>query len=192
MGRRNQKKRIRLSDSDLQSYAAEHFVYELEMLFGTASLFASMPPTPVLKDAVLESFLLHMRSLVSFFYPVSVKPDDVIADDFCGPPNAWRSQRPQQSRVLETALTRAHKELAHLTQGRIAGTPANKIWDLETLSIELKSVTEKFIAIALPQRLDRSAAAKILALLNPPSATNVSTPSSLIAVAGLTHSVVKP
>jgi hypothetical protein len=63
-----------------------------------------------LHDALLESFLVHLRSLIDFFYRGG-QDDDVVAKDFFDKPGEWSAN---ESTLLTSAHTRANKELSHL------------------------------------------------------------------------------
>jgi hypothetical protein len=47
--------------------------------------------------------------------------------------------------TLETAKSRADKELAHLTTERKTGTPKEKEWPVESLTQEIRSLLELFV-----------------------------------------------
>jgi hypothetical protein len=50
----------------------------------------NIPPDGYMHDAAVESFVLHLRNLIDFFYPRrSVQDSDVIATDFMDDPAAW-------------------------------------------------------------------------------------------------------
>src|SRR5258708_17002608 len=78
-----------LSDPDLIAYSNEHVKYEISMLLDCGNLlthsFQSESPdlATVLRNALLESFAIHLRNLVDFLYPgTNVKDTDVLADYF--------------------------------------------------------------------------------------------------------------
>ena len=60
---------------------AEHVAYEIRMLRYTGKKLRFRLDRNS-RNSTLESFLLHVRNLRDFFYPVKLKKDDVIADDF--------------------------------------------------------------------------------------------------------------
>jgi hypothetical protein len=63
--------------------ASEHLFYELWMLESVERLLTlgAFGPGPV-SNALLESFSVHARALSQFFFPVTPKSDDVLAEDF--------------------------------------------------------------------------------------------------------------
>lgn len=144
-------------DDFLLTYSAEHVAYEFDMFLWIAglgsvrsSLFApDERAAAYLQNLLLEGFVLHLRSIVEFFFPGNPKPDDVVAADFCADA-VWQPKLPG---VLKEARIRANKELAHLTSKRKPGVGASKGWDLVRLSEELQAVMRLFVEQALPSRL---------------------------------------
>ena len=57
------------------------------------------------------------------------------------------------SQTLKDAKRRVNKELAHLTTGRISGSPARKAWDVNALAAELRPLLREFTTKAAPTRL---------------------------------------
>lgn len=178
----------KLSDSESQNYADEHVFFEIEMLFAAGNLIASGSVDRRMQNTYIDSFVMHGRTLEFFFYPASVKPDDVIAAHFFTGPADWRSIRPSEPKTLKNILRRGNKELAHLTTQRISGSPANKAWDANSVTSEFIPVIRKFIDGASPTRLSASTADKIRTLLVPAPRTDVSTPGAVVA--GLTRSTL--
>lgn len=108
--------------------------------------------------ALLESAVLHLRNLVDFFYPGKVRNDDVIAMDYAA---NWDCQRPPLTPALRDARERAHKELAHLTTQRKAGSAPAKEWDFANITAELKPVLEAFLRVADSATLSREASVEL-------------------------------
>ena len=99
-----------------------------------------------LVNALLESFVIHFRALLDFFYPpANVKNDDVLAGDYFDDSEAREKIRPQLSEALSRAKTRVHKEIAHLTYARLDVTPEKKGWAFIELANEMKNVMEIFL-----------------------------------------------
>jgi hypothetical protein len=169
--------------AELQTYSAEHLVYELQMLFGAVRAATNDPWSfatqsndltttngPVLqsawvgmepwfqKNSRIEAFATHLRNLITFLFPdeYPLKPDDVAAHHFISAPDplqAWLAARPALSVSLRDAKVRADKELAHLTTRRIAGAPDQKAWPIAALATELASILKIFVTAADPSRL---------------------------------------
>jgi hypothetical protein len=92
------------SDQELLDYSLEHVAYEVEMLRGTEALLAAIgaravDTTRVVRNALIESWMVHVQDLVEFLYPSSSpQPDDVIADDFFDRGGDWNRIRPRRGR----------------------------------------------------------------------------------------------
>lgn len=119
--------------------------YEYSMLEQTATLLhaGNLDDTTV-QNAVLESFLLHARALIDFFYPTRPRPDDIIAADFFSSADEWESLRAPPDPELEETRTRAHKRLAHLSFERLNATPETREWDVAAIFGKLEAAYEAF------------------------------------------------
>jgi hypothetical protein len=150
--------------AELARYSNEHVAYEIEMLFGAVlapqgELRVSTPALGYfLSMARIETFVLHLRSLIGFFYPdhFRAQAGDLLAHHFVNDPDPWAkwsTSRPALSATLERAKLRADKEIAHLTKDRIYGVPAEKGWDFAGLGEEIRTLLDALVAAADPQRL---------------------------------------
>ena len=145
-----------LTDEYLREYSREHLWYEISMLFHTGRSLPSGVTSPVVDfviNAVLESFAIHLRNLLDFFYPEN-KPrkDDVVAVlyfDSCKLPLDF----PAFSDRLREARIRAHKQVSHLTTRRIFGNPAEKAWHYASLLEEMQITIHAFIRTASKTKL---------------------------------------
>jgi hypothetical protein len=157
----------RFGDSDLFAYSAEHVAYEFEMFFwlarvcGNPSIKLGAPSSAAdaarLNNVLIESFVVHLRNVIEFFYDLDPRPTDVVAADFLSP-SRWEALRPEISDSLRRARTRANKEIAHLTTDRISGNPPNKGWDFQELAKEIEKLVRCFAAEASPSRLSHKVA----------------------------------
>src|SRR5205809_3763006 len=102
------------------------------MLWGAAKAIGSAPST-TLKNCAIESFALHARNLIDFFYTPPAKADDVVAAHFFTDPGAWDSHRPACPAALGDAKGRANKEVSHLTYGRLLVAPDKKQWPVDEI-----------------------------------------------------------
>jgi hypothetical protein len=148
-----------LSDRELQKYSFEHVRYELWMFLQLGEYLRHAPAPKderqlVIHNAVVESFVIHLRNLISFLYSMRVQTKDIIAADYFQDVSVWYERRPPISRELRIARERSHKEVIHLTTDRIAGTSPQKRWPTEALVREIKTVMELFTSLASPDRLD--------------------------------------
>ena len=138
--------RTKRADKELQE-ASNHLQYEFWMLMSVAKAFASgIAAQGWLVNALLESFVIHFRALLDFFYPPEkVKKDDVLAEDYFDDSDDWEKIRPQLSEALSRAKKRAHKEVAHLTYTRLDVTPETKGWAFIEIAKEMNKVMEVFV-----------------------------------------------
>jgi hypothetical protein len=128
---------VDLSDSELNAFSGEHLLYELQLLLFTGQELGRVP-IPVMRSVLIESFLIHLRNLIDFFYTPRTKEDDVIAADFCP---GWNESI---SNTLKSAKERANKELSHITLGRKSGLDPSKPWDVGALYQEVHEVATRF------------------------------------------------
>ena len=150
-----------LSDHQLKSYSRDHVQYEVWMFLRLGQYLTESPHPKdeqerVLNNAVVESFVIHLRNLIAFLYSVRVQSKDVIAADYFIDPNEWYEKRPSISRELRTARERSHKEVIHLTTDRISGTPPEKRWPILALMREIKDLMTLFAKLASPERIHPS------------------------------------
>ena len=104
-----------------------------------------VPQQQAIMNAFVASFAVHSRNLIHFMYPKSPDTDDVLAKDFFPGPSDWRKLCPKQSKVLEDAVGRAHKEIAHLTYSRLKVTHSNRAWDWDKIYYEIHAVLQIFL-----------------------------------------------
>jgi len=125
------------------------------MLMSVAQTLASgIAAQGWLVNALLESFVIHFRALLDFFYPPeNVKKDDVLAGDYFDDSDGWEEIRPQPSKVLNRAKIRAHKEVAHLTYARLDVTPETKGWAFIEIANEINKLMDVFLKHAPRNRL---------------------------------------
>jgi hypothetical protein len=129
----------------------DHLLYEIQMFDTTArTLTAGLFGPGIATNAFLESFAIHSRALVQFFYAKSPQADDVIAEDFFPEAHQWQSLRGALPDALTPVSRRVGKELAHLTYARLDVTPEAKRWDIRQVWESLSGVIDLFI-----QNVDR-------------------------------------
>ena len=126
--------------------ASKHLYYEVTMLVNLANGIASgVAGQGPIGNALLESFITHVRNSIDFLYADNPKPDDTIAEDFFDAPEQWKRHRPALSSTLLQAKRRAGKELAHLTYARLAVTPETKPWPFMQIAREVVILIKVFI-----------------------------------------------
>ena len=128
---------------------SEHLHYEVWMLSTLANALASSAfGQGALANAALESFTLHLRTLLDFFYSSRPKNDDVIAEDFFPDPSDWITRRPDKTELLEDVHRRVGKEVAHLTYVRLELGPDDKEWPFLRLANDLRIPLFHFLKMA--------------------------------------------
>jgi hypothetical protein len=101
-------------------------------------------------SSLLESFLLHSRVLLDFFYYQNTREkDDLRAGDFL---DHWGTRSRSECQYLHVSYQRLNKSLAHLTLKRIEYATTGKEWDIHAIYAEIKKVAEEFTAYLPPER----------------------------------------
>jgi hypothetical protein len=136
-------------DQRLSDYSGEHVLHELNMLWQTAAEIAKAKERTFASSVLLECFVVHLRTLIEFFY-FGPKQGYVRARDFFPTPHYWE---PKMTDALKTALDRANGEASHLTWSRQDGTPPEKEWDVAGLRNDIEAVAKDFAAGAMTSRL---------------------------------------
>lgn len=145
----------RLRSKEDLDLAAGHLNYEYQMLRTIAREVSTGMRPQLLTNALLESFVIHLRALIDFFYPPErTKPDDMLATDYFPDSTTWETARPPISDVLRNARTRAHKEIAHLTYARLDVTSDTKPWNVVGISKEIEVLMARFLEASGRRPLD--------------------------------------
>ncbi len=139
-----------LTDKELLDYSAEHLMHELSMLWELGEMLPGRPAGTE-TSALLESFAVHLRNLIEFFY-FARKGGYVRAQDFFENPTDW--PLPQLTPELKNLLARANNEVSHLTINRINGNPPSKQWDTAAMVKQIEAVARTFAAKASGKRLE--------------------------------------
>lgn len=127
----------------------EHFSYEVESMCVTGETFwrnnFNTPTykltveTRAINRALWESFILHARVLICFFYE-EPKLDDVSAGDFAdGYPKVYPDE------WIRTSKEAANRRLAHLTRGRLM--PAHDWSNFTALGWNLMKEVAEFCSL---------------------------------------------
>jgi hypothetical protein len=137
-----------MTDQQLINYSGEHLMHELSMFWELADTLPQKKASTE-TSALVESFGVHLRNLIDFFYREG-RGDDVTAQDFLDTITTWK---PGEPAPLTKAHQRANKELNHLTQARISGSPPEKAWDTAALLKEIDTVAKEFATKASAKKL---------------------------------------
>jgi hypothetical protein len=94
----------------------EHIPYEIDMLRETYRMLAAVPPpTDALKNALIEAFCVHARSLLDFFKSTSTNTNDAVATEFA---TGYVPQIDETVDPLKTIRLKLNKQIFHLTKDR--------------------------------------------------------------------------
>jgi hypothetical protein len=141
----------RTSEQNIQG--GNHVLYETLMFFNLAALLDETErwskglnwDTKTLYMALVESMLVHRRSLMDFYFPaVGYEADkrrdsDMFASDFC---DSWRPARPASFKVEWNAIS---EEVLHLSYLR---PEVASNWHYAEMRDELRELTKTFIDAA--------------------------------------------
>ena len=147
---------LRVDNRDLH-WAAGEVAYEMEMLRAALRALDEMPDDEV-SNLVAEALLLHVRNLLSFFYPANRHSDDIVAEDFA---SDWRSARPNASTVkfgrydLRVLRQNLNRRLAHLSHDRPQKDPERNFWDIRAVARDMNELFEMFVQ-SLPDEMAAS------------------------------------
>lgn len=141
------------TDEDLRS-ASEHLHYEVWMFLTLARALSTgvFGEGPV-NNAALESFTVHARVLLEFFFGDKPRPDDVVADDFLGGQGKWSELRGDLPTILADLRDRVGTEVAHLTYARLVVTPETKGWRFVEIAQAFEGVVGRFLRAVPAERL---------------------------------------
>jgi len=141
-----------LTDQQKKEFLGEHFGYEVDMLSYSAYKIKQLGEQSKGKhvwemNMPQETFVLHSRNLIEFFYGDKQPqyPCDARAYDFFEDKRVWEAARPQKTSNMVELMTRSGKEMAHITYLRISGTPPEKSWDDGQLNYEILKVVKSFL-----------------------------------------------
>ena len=131
---------------DELNQASEALLYEYRMLLTSAGFLGSqIAADSDLALCVLESFLVHLRNLLDFFYSEPKRASDCSAGDYLPDVAAWR-QEIEEHLLSPTneILRRIHKDLAHLTYDRIGKEPEDRQWEVTRIALAVVRVMTAF------------------------------------------------
>ena len=128
--------------------SSEHVFYEIWMFLAIIKKLAVMPKEPkciFCKNVYLESFVIHLRNLLNFFYTSSNnrKKDDILAEDFLKDVKKFKKERTSYSQMSYTK-TRIDKQAAHLTYHRSRYNKRTKLWQFAKLHSQLYPIIVAF------------------------------------------------
>jgi hypothetical protein len=153
--------------ADLVSFCEQRLLPEVQLFFAAGRMLTRTrlnlrPRLPwLLETTVLESFALHARALIDFFFkPKRSWPHDALASDFFAP-GEWEDLRPEAGPWIQLVrgakLDRVGAEIAHLRYDDAATLQAQaRGWPVLQLAGAVGGVLRVFIETA-PRQLMTSA-----------------------------------
>ena len=111
--------------------------------------------------ARLESFAVHARNLLDFYYDDKGIKDDVLAMHFFPTLNVWNDVRPRPPENLADLRERVNKQIAHLTYTRIALPEEQRRWDYIGICEIVEKANRAFADAAPPGVLGESYRARL-------------------------------
>lgn len=136
--------------------ASEHLHYEIAMFEETAELLKQEAfPEGAMRNAVLEAFTLHARSLSQFFFPeTGLKKDtDVMVWDYVDRAKWEHEVGSTLPAGLTDINTRVGTEIAHLSYGRVWKLPNTWNWNIASITAAMAPLVDEFKRLAPPHLL---------------------------------------
>lgn len=125
--------------------ARRHLGYEIKMLRETAAALQGRGIGPrSFRNALLETFLIHYRNLLDFFYADKRRwlQHDVKAADYVADPREWRTRRPRMDKEAASNRERVNAQLAHLTYRRLKYDQRN--WSDRKMLRQIEELLDTF------------------------------------------------
>lgn len=143
------------SNDFLLQYSALALTTSLNMVFAAALELYQYEKilSPPYLIALMDTFRIHARALLFFFYGKNYQPDDAKAQDFMKNDREWSKLRRLQTEALLGLQKRVGKEVAHLTYSRHLDLNNPQDWDIVTELRDLNLVVQDFIENADPLKL---------------------------------------
>jgi len=139
---------------------SKHVEYEIRKLIETHNALVRDEVSEELHDPVLESFAVHTRNLIEFFYDRVKWPTDARAEHFFSDPAKWKKLAGEKPPDFEEAKAKVDKQISHLTYDRVGLTQEEKGWLVQDLALRLFKLSRDFVMNAEEDRMGE----KLLAL----------------------------
>lgn len=147
-------------EAERRREASEHLLYEMDMLEGTARQLAcgvdlEGQDAVIRRNALLESFAIHARTLIGFFGVGPSWNGDVLAEHYV-PTEVARAltHRLSQDARVAHVRDRVNKDVAHLTYDRATRGPEARTWDLAAVVQTFREVMSAFAREVQPEHVD--------------------------------------
>jgi len=138
---------------EAESVAITHTTHAEAHVWGEIDPSSGSPAErlSVLHNALIESFAIHARVLLDFFYGStnSRNQDDVFPEHFFLDAEMWRAERPYLSDEDKKLIKRrVGKEIAHLTYARQKVELEDKPWPISDIVDVIDAAAKKFFDMA--------------------------------------------
>ncbi len=140
-------------ETQLSEMARRHLAYEIKMVRETAQALRGKGIGPrSFRNAMLETFLIHYRNLLDFFYADKRRSlsHDVRAADFVADYPRWRERRPRMDKEATSNRERVNAQLAHLTYRRLKYEERH--WSDRRMARQIEEILQIFIEQLPPHR----------------------------------------
>lgn len=139
-----------ISRKDFLSLSGD-LAYEIWMLDCLRDALATQRRIPAwLNNSIVESFAIHARVLLEFFYGHGKKPTDARATDFIDPLVLRANPRPKESPRLLRVRSRAGFQVSHLSYLRTNVKSEEKNWDYSDIWADINDLVNWFTLTATP------------------------------------------
>lgn len=134
----------------------EHIEYEIDMFRATYNVLLKPydhDKMPLINNALVESFAIHIRNLYEFFYNDvgDSKKDTILATHYLDDPRAYRQKRTPKEEI-SFVQKKANKEIAHLTYERTKIDAIDKRWPTSLLVEKLEKTISAFLDELAPEK----------------------------------------
>jgi len=120
--------------------------YEIDMFHWTADLISKPSFSQPIRNALIESFAIHVRNLFIFFYGNNKlrRNDDIVAEDYSINKKEFRTHRTKKAN-LNYLTKRVAKQVAHLTYHRAVYNKKTKPWKITDILTKMNKTIDAFI-----------------------------------------------
>jgi len=123
--------------------ASEHIYYEVLMFNQTLELLIQKKPQIEI-NILLDSFAIHARNLLDFFYPKdSARIDDLLVFDFIDKLFYYNRNKTKKKELIFISR-KVDKQVAHLTYTRNRYNQNTKAWPFVDISRKINKTLKAF------------------------------------------------
>jgi hypothetical protein len=131
---------------------SKHLYHEIQM-FNTIVGAVSPLNDQFKKNLLIESFGIHSRNLIKFFYDKFDSNDDIVAHNFILSIEDWTNARPIETKLLKDANKRSDKEIINISHAMINQPYQKSDWEFVKIFQELKATIKVFFRFVPDEKL---------------------------------------